>query len=303
MSSARRAVDPVRRAVIAGSGFYELSGLEDEREVRVDTPFGPPSSTLVVGGLGGVTVAFLARHGTQHSLLPSEINHRANIFALKSIGVERIVSASAVGSMRESIRPRDVVIVDQFIDRTAHRPATFFGGGIAAHVAFADPVCPETRAALVAASKDNGIGVHERGTYVCIEGPAFSTRAESRLYRSWDVDVIGMTNLQEAKLAREAEICYATLALVTDYDCWHEQEEDVSVDGVLANLRANQVVAARIIRETLGALPDQRRCCGCEDALRSAIITKPEAISAEMRERLEPIVGKYLRGGTRSGAR
>ncbi len=303
MSPAGRASEPVRRAVIAGSGFYELSGIEDAREVRVDTPFGSPSSTLVVGGLGGVTLAFLARHGTQHSLLPSEINHRANVFALKSIGVERIVSASAVGSMRESIRPRDVVIVDQFIDRAAHRPATFFGGGIAAHVAFADPLCPETRAALVASSKANGVALHDGGTYVCIEGPAFSTRAESRLYRSWDVDVIGMTNLQEAKLAREAEICYATLALVTDYDCWHEQEQDVSVDGVLDNLRANQVVAARIIRETLGKLPDRRRRCGCGDALRSAIITQHEAITAEMRERLQPIVGKYLGGGPRSGAR
>jgi 5'-methylthioadenosine phosphorylase len=289
--------EPVRRAVIAGSGFYELSGIEDAREVRLDTPFGPPSSSLIVGGLGGIRVAFLARHGTQHSLLPSEINHRANIFALKSIGVERILSASAVGSMRENIRPRDIVIVDQFIDRTAHRPATFFGGGIAAHVAFADPLCPESRAALVAASEGHGVTVHDGGTYVCIEGPAFSTRAESRLYRSWDVDVIGMTNLQEAKLAREAEICYATLALVTDYDCWHDREADVSVEGVLDNLRANQAVAARILGETLAALPDRRQRCDCGDALRAAIITKHEAISAEVRANLQPIVGKYL--GTR----
>jgi len=288
---------PVRRAVIAGSGFYELAAIEDPQQLRVDTPFGSPSAALVVGGLGGRAVAFLARHGTQHTLLPSEINHRANIFALKSIGVERIVSVSAVGSMRESIRPRDVVVVDQFIDRTAHRPATFFGGGIAAHVSLADPLCPETRAALVACSRDKGVAMHDGGTYVCIEGPAFSTRAESRLYRSWDVDVIGMTNVQEAKLAREAEICYATLALVTDFDCWHDEEEDVSVDGVLDNLRANQVVAAQIVGETIGKLPDERRRCGCGDALRSAIITSPEAISAEVRDRLQPIVGKYLGGG------
>jgi len=284
----------VDTAIIAGSGFYELAGLADARALEVDTPFGEPSDRIVIGRLGERTVAFLARHGAGHRLLPSEINHRANIFALKSLGVERILSASAVGSMREEIRPRDVVVVDQFLDRTAHRPASFFGRGIAAHIGFADPLCPEIRKVLFDAAKVRGVRVHESGTYVCIEGPAFSTRAESRLYRSWDVDVIGMTNLQEAKLAREAEICYATLALVTDYDCWHESEDDVSVDGVLENLRANQQTAARILRESICMLPERGAGCGCGDALGKAIITSPEAIDSAARERLHPIVGRYL---------
>jgi len=285
---------PVPTAIVAGSGFYELAGLEDAESVRLETPFGPPSDAVVVGRLGQARVAFLSRHAAGHRLLPSEINHRANLFALKSLGVERILSASAVGSMREEIRPRDVVIIDQFIDRTAHRPATFFGDGIAAHVSFADPVCAELRGILLQAAKARGLGVHDGGTYVCIEGPAFSTRAESRLYRSWDVDVIGMTNLQEAKLAREAEICYATLALVTDYDCWHEEEEDVSVEGVLGNLRANRQAAATILREAVALLPERRAGCGCADALRDAIITSRDAIPREAAERLAPIVGRYL---------
>jgi 5'-methylthioadenosine phosphorylase len=283
-----------KKAIIAGSGFYELAGLEAPRELSVDTPFGPPSDRIVLGRLGGESVAFLARHGTGHRLLPSEINHRANIFALKTLGVERILSASAVGSMRDEIRPRDVVLVDQFIDRTAHRPATFFGAGVAAHVAFADPVCSETRAVLLRAARGEGVRVHDGGTYVCIEGPTFSTRAESKLYRSWDVDVIGMTNLQEAKLAREAEICYATMALVTDYDCWHEQEDDVSVEGLLENLRVNQEVAARVLREALGRLPRRGGGCACGDALRDAIITARDSITVETSERLRPILGRYL---------
>jgi len=285
---------PVRTAIIAGSGFYELAGLEEAREMRCDTPFGTPSDTIVIGRLGAGTVAFVARHGAGHRLLPSEINHRANIFALKTLGVERILSASAVGSMREEIRPRDIVVVDQFIDRTAHRPATFFGAGIAAHIAFADPICPETHAALVRAAKDQEASVHESGTYVCIEGPAFSSRAESRLYRSWGVDVIGMTNLHEAKLAREAEICYATLALVTDYDCWHDGEDDVSVAGVLDNLRANQQVAARVLRDAVRLLPERGAGCSCGDALRDAIITSRDSISRETRERLQPLLGRYF---------
>jgi 5'-methylthioadenosine phosphorylase len=284
----------VSTAIIAGSGFYELAGLAEARALAVDTPFGEPSDRILVGQLGEHRVAFLSRHGAGHRLLPSEINHRANIFALKTLGVERILSASAVGSMREEIRPRDVVVVDQFLDRTAHRPASFFGRGIAAHVGFADPVCPEIRKVLFDAAKARGVRVHEGGTYVCIEGPAFSTRAESRLYRSWDVDVIGMTNLQEAKLAREAEICYATLALVTDYDCWHDVEDDVSVDGVLENLRANREMAARIMRESVCMFPERGAGCACADALGGAIITSPEAIDAGTRERLRPIVGRYL---------
>jgi len=282
------------KAIIAGSGFYEMAGLEGAQEVHVETPFGSPSGPIVVGTLEGHGVAFLSRHGTGHRLLPSEINHRANIFGLKTLGVERILSASAVGSMREEIRPRDIVLVDQFIDRAAHRAATFFGGGIAAHVALADPICAETRSVLLDASQKTGVRVHDGGTYVCIEGPAFSTRAESRLYRSWNVDVIGMTNLHEAKLAREAEICYATLALVTDFDCWHEDEDDVSVEGLLANLHANRESAVCVLREAIGRLPARGAGCGCGDALRDAIITRPGAIPEETRERLRPIIGRYV---------
>jgi len=208
----------VDTAIMGGSGLYAIAGLTDTRQISVYTPFGPPSDLLRIGSMGGKQVAFLARHGAGHRLLPSEIDFRANIFALKQLGVTRILSASAVGSMRETIHPRDVVLVDQFIDRSPHRPATFFGDGIVAHVAFADPICPETRSILLETAKQKGARTHDGGTYLCMEGPAFSTRAESKLYRSWDVDVIGMTNLQEAKLAREAEICYSTLALVTDYD-------------------------------------------------------------------------------------
>ena len=217
-----------RIAIIGGSGLYALAGLDEARELSVETPFGPHSDGLFVGRLAGESVAFLARHGKSHNLLPAEINYRANLYVLKMLGVERVLSASAVGSMREGIRPRDVVLVDQFIDRGQHRQATFFGDGIVAHVAFADPICPEVRGVTLQAALDFGATAHDGGTYLCIEGPAFSTRAESLLYRSWNVDVIGMTNMHEAKLAREAEICYATLALVTDYDCWHEDEEDVS---------------------------------------------------------------------------
>jgi 5'-methylthioadenosine phosphorylase len=281
-------------AIIAGSGFYALSGLEDVREVRVDTPFGSPSDAIRVGRLAGRDVAFLARHGSAHRLLPSEIDFRANIYALKTLGVERILAASAVGSMKDEIRPRDVVLVDQFIDRTAHRAGSFFGGGVAAHISVADPICPQTRSILLRSAKGNGATVHDGGTYICIEGPAFSTRAESRLYRSWGVDVIGMTNLQEAKLAREAEICYATLALVTDYDCWHEDEEDVSVGGVLENLAANARLAADILHEAIRTLPARRDGCGCSEALAHAIITPHEAIPREARERLRPIIGRYL---------
>jgi len=280
--------------VIGGSGLYALAGLDDPREVRVPTPFGAPSDALHVGRVGERDVAFLARHGRGHNLLPGEINYRANIYALKSLGVSRILSASAVGSMRESIHPKDVVVPDQFIDRTRGRASTFFGNGVAGHIAFADPVCPEAREALVASATSAGATVHDGGTYLCMEGPAFSTRAESRLYRSWGVDVIGMTNLTEAKLAREAEICYATLALVTDYDCWHDVEDDVSVSGVLENLRANAALAAVALRGALMALPAARTTCGCGEALRHGIITPLDAIAPAARARMGVLLDKYV---------
>ena len=286
--------DSARFAIVGGSGLYELAGVERPREVRLSTPFGEPSDVILIGGLAGCEVAFLARHGTNHRLLPSEINYRANLYALKTLGVERVLSVSAVGSMRERIRPRDVVLVDQFIDRTVHRAATFFGDGVAAHIAFGDPVCAETRSVLLAASKAQGVRAHDGGVYLCMEGPAFSTRAESRLYRSWGVDVIGMTNAQEAKLAREAEICYATMAMVTDYDCWHEEEQDVSIVGVLENLEANSLHAAEIVREAVRRLSEGPRGCACAEALRHAIITPLDAISSETRDRLRPIIGKYV---------
>jgi len=280
--------------LIGGSGLYALSGLTDADEVRVPTPFGAPSDAFFVGRVGDRPVAFLARHGRHHGILPGEINYRANIYAMKALGVTRILSASAVGSMKESIRPRDVVLPEQFVDRTQRRIATFFGEGIAAHVGFADPVCPETRRTLLDAARAAGASAHDGGTYLCMEGPAFSTRAESRLYRSWGVDVIGMTNLTEAKLAREAEICYATLALVTDYDCWHDEEDDVSVAGVLENLRANAALAAGTLRDAVLALPRERKACGCGDALSHAIITPAAEIPPEARLRVGILLDKYL---------
>lgn len=282
--------------IFGGSGLYEMEGLEGTVDVRVDTPFGPPSDALRIGVLGGRRVAFLARHGRAHRLLPSEINYRANVFAMKLLGVERILSASAVGSMREEILPRHVVVPDQFLDRTRGRASTFFGEGLVAHVSFADPVCPEARRLLVESVRRAGGVVHDGGTYLCMEGPAFSTRAESRVYRSWGADVIGMTNLQEAKLAREAEICYATLALVTDFDCWHDEEEDVSIGAVLENLRANARLAEAALRGAVAAFPSTRERCGCGDSLRHAIITHREAISREVLGRLRPIVGRHLDG-------
>jgi 5'-methylthioadenosine phosphorylase len=279
--------------LIGGSGLYQLAGLEGATELAVDTPFGAPSDPLILGRVGSRDVAFLARHGRGHRLMPTEINYRANVYALKSVGVERIFSASAVGSMKETIHPREVVIPDQFIDRTRHRVATFFGDGVAAHVGFADPVCPEASRILSGAARDEGARVHDGGTYLCMEGPAFSTRAESRLYRSWGVDVIGMTNLTEAKLAREAEICYATLALVTDYDCWHDEMDDVSVENVLDVLRANAALAAGTLRRAVAALPPQRGCL-CGQALRGALITPVESIASPARERLGVLLDAYI---------
>lgn len=283
----------IRIGIIGGSGLYDMAELTDREEIQVDTPFGPPSGPYVTGTLAGRRVAFLARHGAGHRLLPSELNFRANIYGFKRLGVEWILSASAVGSLKEEYRPLDIVVPDQFLDRTRSRISTFFGRGLAAHVAFARPVCPVLTGLAYDASVAAGARVHRGGTYVCMEGPQFSTLAESRLYRSWGMDVIGMTNLQEAKLAREAEICYATLALVTDYDCWHEGHDEVTVDMVIANLMQNAVTAQRVVAGAVVGLPVERRC-ECASALATAIITRPEAIPEETKRALEPIIGKYI---------
>jgi 5'-methylthioadenosine phosphorylase len=279
--------------VIGGSGLYNMEGLEQTEEVAVQTPFGAPSDSYIVGNIDGRPVAFLARHGRTHRLLPHELNFRANIYGFKKLGVDRIVSVSAVGSMKEDIHPLHVVVPDQFIDRTRHRVDTFFGDGVVAHVGFGDPVCAELHDALRDAAADCGATVWPDGTYVCMEGPAFSTRAESELYRSWGVSVIGMTNLPEAKLAREAEMCYATLALVTDFDCWHEAEDSVTAQNVVENVRANVETAQRALRALIASLPEVRTCA-CSSALRDALVTPPEQIPAEARDRLDIIIGKYL---------
>src|SRR5215216_1528571 len=270
-----------------------LTGVE---EVRISTPFGDPSDAFVVGSLGGVRVAFLPRHGRGHTLLPTEIPFRANIYAMKLLGVERIISASAVGSLREELKPMDIVFPDQFFDRTRQRQSTFFGDGIAAHVTFADPVCRDLCDALEQAARAElrGIDVHRGGTYLCMEGPAFSTRAESEVYRSWGMSVIGMTNLQEAKLAREAEICYGTLALVTDYDCWHPAHDSVTVEMVIEYLNRNSENAQRLIAGAVAPLAREERACKCGRSLRHAIITPPDRITPEAKERLKAIIGKYV---------
>jgi 5'-methylthioadenosine phosphorylase len=279
--------------IIGGSGLYEMDGLADLREIVIETPFGPPSDAIVAGRLGEVALLFLPRHGRGHRLLPSELPFRANIFALKTLGAERVIAVSAVGSLREEIAPGHLVVPDQFLDRTRGRIGTFFGGGIVAHVAFGDPVCPVLSAALVEGARRAGATVHPRGTYVCMEGPQFSTRAESELYRSWGADVIGMTNLQEAKLAREAELCFATLALATDYDCWKHDAEEVAIADVLAVLQANVAMAKRVVREVaprLGPAPG----CGCARALEHAIITDHARIPARIKRDLAPIIGRYV---------
>lgn len=280
--------------IIGGSGLYAMPGLTNVREEKVETPFGSPSDALVLGDLEGRKVAFLARHGRGHRLLPSELNFRANLFAMKKLGVEQILSVSAVGSLKEGHKPTDFVIPDQFIDRTFHRESTFFGEGIVGHVAFGDPVCGNVAKVLAeACGKENVVG-KQGGTYVCMEGPQFSTRAESHLYRSWGADVIGMTNLQEAKLAREAEICYATLAMVTDYDCWREGHDDVTVDQIVAVMQKNTANASRVIRAAVALLPKERSC-GCKNALTHAIMTSPDAIPQATREKLDLIVGRVLK--------
>jgi 5'-methylthioadenosine phosphorylase len=283
--------DP-RIAFIGGSGLYEMDGLSDVRHVNVDTPFGPPSDSIAIGSLDGVTAAFLPRHGRGHRLSPTEIPARANIYALKALGVERIVTVSAVGSLREHIRPLDMLIPDQIIDRTRNRTNTFFENGIVAHIAFSDPFCPEISSVLADAARKQAT-THVGGTCVVIEGPQFSTRAESELYRSFGADIIGMTALPEAKLAREAEMCYATLALVTDFDTWHQTEDDVSADLVIANLRRNVTSSRLVMREVASELPTERSCA-CGHALESAIVTDPEYIGNEARERLAAIIGNRV---------
>ena len=279
--------------VIGGSGLYQMEGLKGVREIEVKTPFGKPSDRLIRGQLDGAELVFLPRHGKGHRWLPTEINFRANIFALKKLGVERIISVSAVGSLRENIAPGHLVVPDQFIDRTTQRPSTFFGQGLVAHVSLADPFCRQLSSVLVTAAQSERATVHAGGTYVCMEGPQFSTRAESRLYRSWDAHVIGMTNLQEAKLAREAEICFSTLALATDYDCWNENVGDVEIEHVLAVLQRNVELAQRTIGRSVGQLTGERSCA-CASALKDAMITERSRIPKKIKTVLRPIIGKYL---------
>ena len=280
-------------AFIGGSGLYDIDGLSDRREVTIDTPFGLPSDDVVLGKIGDTSVAFLPRHGRGHRISPTELPVRANIFALKTLGVERIVSISAVGSLIEEIGPLDIAVPDQIIDRTGSRVATFFGDGLVVHVGLAEPFCAELSEHLMAAATEYSENVHAGGTYVVIEGPQFSTRAESELYRSWGADIIGMTALPEAKLAREAEICYAIMALLTDYDVWSQSEDDVSVALVVANLMQNVETSKSVIRSLANRLPSDRNCA-CGSALKDAIITSREVIPREAKEKLFPLVGKYL---------
>ncbi len=280
--------------IIGGSGLYHMPGFSDVRELRQQTPFGDPSDAYILGNLEGRKVAFLARHARGHKLLPSELNFRANIYGFKQLGVERIVSVSAVGSLKEEHKPLDFVIPDQFFDRTRHRIDTFFGDGIVAHIGFGDPICGELARVVDAACKTAGVTGKLGGTYICMEGPQFSTRAESNVYRSWGADVIGMTNLQEAKLAREAEICYVTIAMVTDYDCWHPHHDEVTVVQIISVLTKNAENAARVVKATVGAMPNTRSC-KCGSALAHAILTDPAQIPPAKKEQLKLILGKYLK--------
>jgi 5'-methylthioadenosine phosphorylase len=279
--------------IIGGSGLYTMPGLKDTREIRVKTPFGEPSDAVVVGTLEGKRVAFLARHGRGHRILPSEINFRANICAMKQLGVERIISASAVGSLREDLCPGEFLIADQFVDRTKNRVSTFFGGGLVAHVTFDKPTCGQVSAVIADASVKCGVKVHPRGTYVCIEGPQFSTLAEAHVHRQMRFEVIGMTNVTEAKLAREAELCYGTIAMITDYDCWHPEHESVTGAQIIATLNQNAENAQKVLREAVRAMPEGRSC-KCSTALRHAFITDLKIVPAVTKKRLAPIIGKYL---------
>jgi 5'-methylthioadenosine phosphorylase len=279
--------------IIGGSGLYDIEGLRKVTERSVKTPFGAPSDKVVLGELDGVRIAFLSRHGRGHRVNPSEINYRANIYALKFLGVRRVISVSAVGSMKESIRPGDVVLPDQFIDLTKRRVSTFFEGGIVAHVAFGDPVCASLGSTLLEAARMVGATVHQGGVYLCIEGPQFSTKGESRLYRQWGASVIGMTNLPEAKLAREAELCYSTVALATDYDCWHETEEAVTVEAILTTLRQNVALAKGLLRAVL-PLVGEAKACSCQRALQHAIITAPDRMPASLRRKLALLMNRVV---------
>ena len=279
--------------IIGGSGLYSMPGFEAQQEQTVDTPWGSPSDPYVVGRLEGKEVAFLARHGRGHRISPSELNFRANIYGFKKLGVERIISLSAVGSLKHEHKPLDFVIPDQFFDRTKARPSTFFCEGLVAHVSFADPVCPQLSELLQHACRESDVPVTRGATYVCMEGPAFSTKAESNVYRSWGMDVIGMTNLQEAKLAREAEICYVTVAMVTDYDCWHPEHDAVTVTDIIGNLTQNAENACKVVTAAVRQMPDKREC-KCGSALKHALITDRKAIPDATRRKLELLVGKYL---------
>jgi 5'-methylthioadenosine phosphorylase len=279
--------------IIGGSGLYSMPGFEAHEEVELETPWGRPSDPYVTGSLGGRDVAFLARHGKGHRISPSELNFRANIYGFKLLGVERIISLSAVGSLKEEHRPLQFVIPDQFFDRTRGRVSTFFEEGMVAHISFADPVCPQLSAVVAQACQAAGVEAKQGGTYLCMEGPAFSTKAESNIYRSWGMDVIGMTNLQEAKLAREAEICYVTVAMVTDYDCWHQDHDAVTVTDIIAVLNKNAENACQVVKNTVAAMPDTREC-KCGSALKHALITDPKTIPAATRRKLEFLVGKYI---------
>ncbi|HEX7154891.1 MAG TPA: S-methyl-5'-thioadenosine phosphorylase [Thermoanaerobaculia bacterium] len=285
----------IQIGIIGGSGLYQMDGMHVLHERFVETPFGDPSDPYLIGEIDGVKVAFLSRHGRGHRKLPSELNYRANIYGFKLLGVHTILSASAVGSMKETYHPTNIVFPHQFIDRTRHRADTFFGNGIVGHVPFADPICAAVSFIMGDAAREAGATVHMGGVYLCMEGPQFSTRAESNLYRTWGVDVIGMTNLQEAKLAREAEICYATMALVTDYDCWHEEHDDVNVETILSYLRANAEMAQTTLRNSIAKAASRTRDCGCVNALQYAIITDPSLIPPKVKEDLAPIISKYIK--------
>jgi 5'-methylthioadenosine phosphorylase len=286
-------MEQIKIGIIGGSGLYDMPGLTERSEITLETPFGHPSDALIAGTISGHRVVFLSRHGRGHRRMPSDLNYRANIYAMKLLGVERILSVSAVGSLKEELAPLDIVLPDQFVDRTSGRRSTFFGDGLVAHIAFADPICPDLLDQVHRAAHNAGIPSKKGGVYVCMEGPAFSTRAESNLYRSWGMDIIGMTNLQEAKLAREAEICYVTIALVTDYDCWHQSHESVSADMIIGNLLKNCQAAQRIIAQTVTDL-QSTRSCQCGEALKFALITDKAVVPPETKNKLDCIVRKYF---------
>ena len=281
--------------IIGGSGLYAMEGLTVLHERHIDTPFGSPSDPFIIGEIDGVSVAFLSRHGKGHRFTPTEVNYRANIYGMKVLGVHTILSASAVGSMKEDYHPTNIVFPHQFIDRTRHRADTFFGNGLVGHVAFADPICAGASFVMAESAREHSATHHVGGVYLCMEGPQFSTRAESNLYRSWNVDVIGMTNLTEARLAREAELCYATMALVTDYDCWHPDHDDVNVDQIMEYLRANATMAQKILRSSIAKAAARTRDCACPTALQFALMTDRAVISQKAKDDLAPIVGKYLK--------